>query len=150
MTSDQKKADADTVLADFKKATHALVDALELGFFKRVEVDTRGKIVDSSQPIKSVVRLEIKPVEGEEKIHVNVVYLSKKDSYPSECHLEELISFNHTWQGLFLDPRDAQISMMERAIEWLEKDRSKAERVAAEKTKEIDMMAAQIAKLKSS
>ena len=144
---DKKPSD---VLADFKKATHALLDALELGFFKRVEVDAGGKIVDSGQPIKSVARLEIRPIEGEEKIHVNVVYISKKDSYPAECLLEELTGSSHTRQGLFLDPQDAQISMMERAIRLLEKDRSRAEQIAAEKAKEIDMMATQIAKLKKS
>ena len=91
------------VLSDFKKAAHALMDAIELGLFKRVEVLDSGALSECGRgPIACVDHLEVKRfMDGE--LHLTCRFLEKSnDTQMKERSIEELRSR----KGLFLDERE--------------------------------------------
>ena len=133
------------VLSDFKKAAHALMDAIELGLFKRVEVLDSGALSECKRgPIAYVDHLEAKRFRNGE-LHLTCQFLEKsEDSQMKERSIEELRSS----RGLFLDARDAQRIQMQNNIRRLKNDQEQAVRRAREKQDEIDKLEAKIAKLK--
>ncbi len=140
-TEDSNPSD---VLSDFKKAAHALMDAIELGLFKRVEVLDSGALRECGRgPISYIDHLEMKRRNGE--LHLTCQFLEKSnDIQMKERSIEELISR----KGLFLDERDAQRIQMQDNIRHLKNDQEQAVRRAREKQDEIDKLEAKIAKLK--
>ena len=149
MASETKSEDANPsdVLSDFKKAAHALMDAIELGLFKRVEVLDSGALSECRRgPIAHVDHLEAKRFRDGE-LHLTCQFLEKSDdSQMKERSIEELRS----GKGLFLDARDAQRVQMQANIRRLKNDQEEAFRRARAKQDEIDKLEAKIAKLKSS
>ena len=143
-TEDSNPSD---VLSDFKKATHALMDAIELGLFKRVEVLDSGALSECRRgPIAHVDHLEVKRFRDGE-LHLICQFLEKSnDVQMKERSIEELRSS----KGLFLDERDAQRIQMQDNIRHLKNDQEQAVRRAREKQDEIDKLEAKIAKLKRS
>lgn len=140
-TEDQNPSD---VLSDFKKAAHALMDAIELGLFKRVEVLSSGALSECRRgPIAYVDHLEVKRFRNGE-LHLTCQFLEKSnDSQMKERSIEELRSS----KGLFLDERDAQVIQMQDNVRHLKNDQEQAVRRAREKQDEIDKLEAKIAKL---
>ena len=147
MASEIKSEDPNPsdVLSDFKKAAHALMDAIELGLFKRVEVLDRGALSECRRgPIAYVDHLEVKRFRNGE-LHLTCQFLEKSnDCQMKERYIEELRSR----EGLFLDERDAQMIQMQDNIWRLKNDQEQAVRRAREKQDEIDKLEAKIAKLK--
>lgn len=143
-TEDSNPSD---VLSDFKKAAHALMDAIELGLFKRVEVLDSGALSECIRgPIAYVDHLEVKRFRNGE-LHLTCQFLEKSnDVQMKERSIEELRSR----KGLFLDERDAQRIQMQDNIRHLKNDQEQAVRRAREKQDEIDKLEAKIAKLKKS
>ena len=141
---DQKKTDADTVLTDFKKAAHALMDALELGLFTRVEVLDSGELCECRRgPIAHADRLEVRRYKNGE-LHLSCQFLEKSDDTQMKMYaIEDLWSK----QGLFLDQRDAQILQMHANVQRLKEDQEQAMRKARQKQDEIDKFERKIAKL---
>lgn len=135
------------VLSDFKKATHALMDAIELGLFKRVSVLDSGALHECKKgPIAYVDYIEARRFKNGE-LHLTCQFLEKSGEYQEkEYSIEEL----HSKQGLFLDERDAQRIQMQDNIRHLKNDQEQAVRRAREKQDEIDKLEAKIAKLKRS
>ena len=135
------------VLSDFKKAAHALMDAIELGLFKRVGVLDSGALHECrSGPIAHVDHLEVKRFKNGE-LHLSCQFLEKSnDCQMKEQYIEELRSK----EGLFLDERDAQRIQMQDNIRRLKNDQEQAVRRAREKQSEIDKLEAKIAKLQKS
>lgn len=135
------------VLSDFKKAAHALMDAIELGLFKRVSVLDSGALSECRRgPIARVDHLEVKRFRDGE-LHLTCQFLEKSnDCQMKERYIEELRSK----EGLFLDERDAQMIQMQDNIRHLKNDQEQAVRRAREKQDEIDKLEAKIAKLKKS
>lgn len=135
------------VLSDFKKAAHALMDAIELGLFKRVEVLDSGALSECGRgPIACVDHLEVKRfMDGELQLTCQFLENSN-DTQMKERSIEELRSR----KGLFLDERDAQVIQMQDNIRQLKNDQEQAVRRAREDQNEIDKIEAKIAKLKRS
>ena len=135
------------VLSDFKKAAHALMDAIELGLFKRVGVLDSGSLHECrSGPIAHVDHLEVKRFKNGE-LHLSCQFLEKSnDVQMKERYIEELRSK----EGLFLDERDAQRIQIQDNIRRLKYDQEIAVRKAKEKQSEIDKLEAKIAKLQKS
>lgn len=135
------------VLSDFKKAAHALMDAIELGLFKRVGVLDSGALHECKKgPIAYVDHIEAKRYKNGE-LHLTCQFLEKSGEYQmKEYSIEELCSK----QGLFLDERDAQRIQMQDNIRHLKNDQEQAVRRAREKQDEIDKLEEKIAKLKKS
>lgn len=142
-TEDAKPSD---VLSDFKKAAHALMDAIELGLFKRVSVLDSGALHECKKgPIAYVDHIEARRFKNGE-LHLTCQFLEKSGEYQEkEYSIEELRSK----QGLFLDERDAQVIQMQDNVRHLKNDQEQAIRRAKEKQNEIDKLEAKIAKLKS-
>ena len=134
------------VLSDFKKAAHALMDAIELGLFKRVGVLDSGALHECKKgPIAHVDHIEAKRYKSGE-LHLTCQFLEKSSEYQmKEYSIEELRSK----QGLFLDERDAQIIQMQDNIRCLKNDHEQAIRRAKVKQNEIMEIETKIAKLKS-
>ena len=147
MASEIKSEDPNPsdVLSDFKKAAHTLMDAIELGLFKRVEVLDSGVLSECKRgPIAHVDHLEVKRFRDGE-LHLTCQFLEKSnDVQMKERSVEELRS----GKGLFLDERDAQRIRMQDNIRHLKNDQEQAVRRAREKQDEIDKLEAKIAKLK--
>ena len=147
MTDEIKTEDPNPsdVLSDFKKAAYALMDAIELGLFKRVEVLDSGALSECRRgPIARVDNLEVKRFRDGE-LHLTCMFLEKSnDVQMKERSIEELRSS----KGLFLDERDAQRIQMQDNIRHLKNDQEQAVRRAREKQDEIDKLEAKIAKLK--
>ena len=139
-------ANPSDVLSDFKKAAHALMDAIELGLFKRVGVLDSGALHECKKgPIAHVDHIEAKRYKNGE-LHLTCQFLEKSGEYQEkEYSIEELRSK----QGLFLDERDAQVIQMQDNVRHLKNDQEQAIRRAKEKQNEIDKLEAKIAKLKS-
>ena len=135
------------VLSDFKKAAHALMDAIELGLFKRVGVLDSGALSECRRgPIDHVDHLEVKRFRNGE-LHLTCQFLEKSnDCQMKERYIEELRSK----EGLFLDERDAQRIQMQDNIRRLKNDQEQAVRRAREKQDEIDKLEEKIAKLNKS
>lgn len=135
------------VLSDFKKAAHALMDAIELGLFKRVSVLESGALSECGRgPISHVDYLGVKRFRDGE-LHLTCQFLEKSnDCQTKERYIEELRSK----EGLFLDERDAQRIQMQNNIRRLKNDQEQAVRRAREKQDEIDKLEEKIAKLKKS
>lgn len=134
------------VLSDFKKAAHALMDAIELGLFKRVGVLDSGALHECKKgPIAYVDHIEAKRYKNGE-LHLTCQFLEKSSEYQmKEYSIEELRSK----QGLFLDERDAQVIQMQDNVRHLKNDQEQAIRRAKEKQNEIIEIETKIAKLKS-
>jgi len=149
MASEIKSEDPNPsdVLSDFKKAAHALMDAIELGLFKRVSVLDSGALHECKKgPIAYVDHIEARRFKNGE-LHLTCQFLEKSGEYQEkEYSIEELCSK----QGLFLDERDAQRIQMQDNIRHLKNDQEQAVRRAREKQDEIDKLEAKIAKLKKS
>lgn len=147
MTDEIKTEDPNPsdVLSDFKKAAHALMDAIELGLFKRVEVLDGGALSECRRgPIAHVDTLEVKRSRDGE-LHLACRFLEKSnDSQMKKLSIEEL----WTREGLFLDERDAQRIQMQDNIQHLKNDQEQAVRRAREDQDEIDKLEEKIAKLK--
>ena len=134
------------VLSDFKKAAHALMDAIELGFFKRVIVYDDGSLCDcKSGPIFHVDSITAQRFKNDEKrIHLSVAFQAKAGSDGgSTLSIEELSSR----KGMFLDENDAKRIQIQRRIKSLESDLANLNKRAAELQKSIDERKAEIAKL---
>ena len=133
------------VLSDFKKAAHALMDAIELGFFKRVSVYDDGNLCDcKSGPLFHVDSINAHRFKNDEKrIHLSVTFQTKAGDSFSELSIEELSSR----KGMFLDANDAKRIQIQKRIKSLEGDLANLNRRAAELQKSIDERKAEIAKL---
>ncbi len=134
------------VLTDFKKAAHALMDAIELGFFKRVSVYDDGNLCDcKSGPIFHVDSINVQRFKNDEKrIHLSVVFQTNaSDTGITELSIEELCGR----KGMFLDENDAKKIQIQKRIKSLENDLANLNKRAAELQKSIDERKAEIAKL---
>ena len=143
---DSQEEESD-VLSDFKKAAHALMDAIELGLFKRVGVLDSGALHECrTGPIAHVDHLEVKRNKKGE-LHLSCQFLEKSnDCQMKERFIEELRSK----EGLFLDEKDAQRIQIQDNIRHLKESQEQTIRRAKEMQSEIDKLEAKIAKLQKS
>ena len=134
------------VLSDFKKAAHALMDAIELGFFKRVSVYDDGSLCDcKSGPLFHVDSIIAQRFKNDEKrIHLSVSFQTNAgDAGLTDLSIEEL----RGRKGMFLDENDAKRIQIQKRIKSLEGDLANLNKRAAELQKSIDERKAEIAKL---
>lgn len=133
-TTQSKKSG--NVITDFKNAAYALLDALELGFFKEVELNGDGSLrkVKEGSIIPDALRLK-RYKDGDLHIYIEI------DGHV-RC-VEEL----SCKKGIFLDAKDAQRIQMEQKIEDLEEIKAQAEKHIRAHQEEIDELKRQIAKL---
>lgn len=132
------------VLSDFKEAAHALLDAIELGLFKRVKVRSNGSVLyaDCDPVTASEIRLHRFSAE-KDKFDIYVSIRKRKDGDSTEFKLEDLIDM----KGLFLDERDAQKIIMLRNIERIKERKRQAEEDAKKHELEIQAIQAEMLKL---
>lgn len=135
--------ESSTVLSDFKEAAHALLDAIELGIFKRVKVKSDGSVLyaDGGPVTASEIRFRRFSVERD-KTDIYVSIQNKKNGDSTEFKLEDL----EDRKGLFLDERDAQKIIMLKNIERLKERKRSAEEEA--KKRELEIQAVQVELLK--
>lgn len=133
---------ASNVLSDFKKAAHALLDALELGFFKRVSVLKSGAIHGcKTGPIAHVDRLEVKRFKNGE-FHLKCQFFeNSSEIQPKEYELEELRS----GKGLFLDEKDAERLQLLANLKCLKEAQDQLEKRARKAQEKIGELEARIA-----
>lgn len=142
--SKTRDAESSTVLSDFKEAAHALLDAIELGLFKRVKVKSDGSVLyANSDPVTaSEIRFRRFSVE-KDKIDIYVSIQNKKNGDSTEFKLEDLADM----KGLFLDERDAQKIIMLKNIEKIKERKRQAEEEAKKRELEIQAMQVELLKL---
>ena len=142
--SKTRDTESSTVLSDFKEAAHALLDAIELGLFKRVKVKSDGSVLyaNSDSVTASALRFRRFSVE-KDKIDIYVSIQNKKNGDSTEFKLEDLADM----KGLFLDERDAQKIIMLRNIERIKERKRQAEEEAKKRELEIQAMQAEMLKL---
>lgn len=141
--SKTKDIESSTVLSDFKEAAHALLDAIELGLFKRVKVKSDGSVlyVDNAPVTASEIQFRRFSAE-KDRIAIYVSIQNKKNGDSTEFKLEDLVDM----KGLFLDERDAQKIIMLKNIERLKERKRSAEEEA--KKRELEIQAVQVELLK--
>lgn len=124
------------VITDFKNAAYALLDALELGFFKEVELNGNGSLreVKEGSIIPDALRLK-RYKNGDLHIYIEI---------DGRVRCVEELSCK---KGIFLDVKDAQRIQIEQKIEDLEEIKAEAEKNARAHQEEIDELKRQIAKL---
>lgn len=127
---------SDDVITNLKNAANALLDALELGLFKEVELDGDGSILNIKEGSIIPDSLKFKRYKDGD-LHI-AVEIDGRTRF-----VEELYSR----KGIFLDTRDAQRIQIEKNIADLEERKAEAERNARVRQKEIDELKSQIAKL---
>ena len=144
MSKTREDTEPSTVLSDFKETAHALLDAIELGLFKRVKVKSDGSVLyANSDPVTaSEIRFRRFSVE-KDKIDIYVSIQNKKNGDSTEFKLEDLADM----KGLFLDERDAQKIIMLKNIERIKERKRQAEEEAKKRELEIQAMQAEMLKL---
>lgn len=142
--SKTKDTESSTVLSDFKEAAHALLDAIELGIFKRVKVKSDGSVLyaDGGPVTASEIQFRRFSVE-KDKTDIYVSIQNKKNGDSTEFKLEDLVDM----KGLFLDERDAQKIIMLENIERLKERKRSAEEEAKKRELEIQAVQAELLKL---
>ena len=142
--SKTRDTESSTVLSDFKEAAHALLDAIEIGLFKRVKVKSDGSVLyANSDPVTaSEIRFRRFSVE-KDKIDIYVSIQNKKNGDSMEFKLEDLADM----KGLFLDERDAQKIIMLKNIERIKERKRQAEEDAKKRELEIQAMQVELLKL---
>lgn len=142
--SKTKDTESSTVLSDFKEAAHALLDAIELGLFKRVKVKSDGSVLyaDGGPVTASEIRFRRFSVERD-KTDIYVSIQNKKNGDSTEFKLEDLVDM----KGLFLDERDAQRIIILDSIKRTKERKRSAEEEAKKRELEIQAMQAELLKL---
>lgn len=142
--SKTKDTESSTVLSDFKEAAHALLDAIELGLFKRVKVKSDGSVLyaDGGPVTASEIRFRRFSVERD-KTDIYVSIQNKKNGDSTEFKLEDLVDM----KGLFLDERDAQRIIILDNIKRTKERKRSAEEEAKKRELEIQAMQAEMLKL---
>lgn len=145
---DEKSGDVKSdVLSDFKKAAHALLDAVELGIFKEMRMGRDGSIAVSRRRITSAREIKFcRYREGECSVFASGLSAMRDDG--SEIELEDTkldgLCGGH---GFFLDVNDAKRLVLKDQLETLlerEQDLAARCREASEERKKVE---AEIAKL---
>lgn len=136
--------ESSTVLSDFKEAAHALLDAIELGLFKRVKVKSDGSVLYADGGPVTASEIQFRRFSAEkDKIDIYVSIQNKKNGDSTEFKLEDLVDM----KGLFLDERDAQKIIMLENIERLKERKRSAEEEAKKRELEIQAVQAELLKL---
>lgn len=112
--SKTKDTKSSTVLSDFKETAHALLDAIELGLFKRVKVKSDGSVLYANSDPVTASEIRFRRFSAEkDKSDIYVSIKKNENGDYIEFKLEDLVDM----RGLFLDERDAQKIIMLRNIE---------------------------------
>ena len=132
------------MLSDFKEAAHALLDAIELGLFKRVKVKSDGSVLYANSDPVTASEIRFRRFSAEkEKPDIYVSIQNKKNEDSTEFKLEDLVDM----KGLFLDERDAQKIIMLKNIERIKERKRQAEEEAKKRELEIQALQAELLKL---
>ena len=143
MSKTREDTEPSTVLSDFKEAAHALLDAIELGLFKRVKVKSDGSVLYANSDPVTASEIRFRRFSAEkEKPDIYVSIQNKKNEDSTEFKLEDLVDM----KGLFLDERDAQKIIMLKNIERIKERKRQAEEEA--KKRELESQALQTELLK--
>lgn len=104
------------VITELKESSSQLMDALELGMFKRVIVDSNGSINHcNGKPIQQVDRLIIQ--RENDKITIRAFILESNASKLEDWTVEELDYISkYEPGGLFLDPNDARLHYLAKKL----------------------------------
>lgn len=142
--SKTKDTESSTVLSDFKEAAHALLDAIELGIFKRVKVKSDGSVLYADGGPVTASEIQFRRFSAEkDRIAIYVSIQNKKNGDSTEFKLEDLVDM----KGLFLDERDAQKIIMLENIKRLKERKRSAEEEAKKRELEIQVVQAELLKL---
>ena len=145
--SKARDTEPSTVLSDFKEAAHALLDAIELGLFKRVKVKSDGSVLYANSDPVTASEIRFRRFSAEkEKPDIYVSIQNKKNGDSKEFKLEDLADM----KGLFLNERDAQKIIMLKNIERIKERKRQAEEEAKKRELEIQAMQAEMLKLGTS
>lgn len=123
----------DTVLSDFKQAAHALLDAVELGLFKRVRVKSDGTIVYSKNTPVTANAIKLRRIPGQKDTFDICITLSDKSKDEDVFRLESL----YENRGLFLDENDAKKIIMLKNLERIRERKKAAEEEVRNREQEI-------------
>jgi hypothetical protein len=123
----------DTVLTDFKVAAHALLDAVELGLFKRVKVKSDGTIIYSKNTPVTANRIELRRFPNKKDTLDICITLTDKGKYEDTFCLESL----YEMRGLFLDENDAKKIVMLKNLERIKERKKAAEKEVRDREQEI-------------
>ena len=144
MSKTREDTEPSTVLSDFKEAAHALLDAIELGLFKRVKVKSDGSVLYANSDPVTASEIRFRRFSAEkEKPDIYVSIQNKKNEDSTEFKLEDLVDM----KGLFLDERDAQKIIMLKNIERIKERKRQAEEEAKKRELEIQALQAELLKL---
>lgn len=104
------------VITELKESSSQLMDALELGMFKRVIVGSNGSIIHcNGKPIQQVDRLIIR--RENDKITIRAFILESNASKLEDWTVEELDYISkYEPGGLFLDPNDARLQYLAKKL----------------------------------
>ena len=130
--TDVSSAD-DTVLSDFKQAAHALLDAVELGLFKRVRVKSDGTLVYSKNTPVTANAIRLRRIPGKKDTFDICITLSDKNKDEDVFQLESL----YENRGLFLDENDAKKIIMLKNLERIRERKKAAEEEVRNREQEI-------------
>ena len=144
MSKTREDTEPSTVLSDFKEAAHALLDAIELGLFKRVKVKSDGSVLYANSDPVTASEIRFRRFSAEkEKPDIYVSIQNKKNEDSTEFKLEDLVDM----KGLFLDERDAQKIIMLKNIERIKERKRQAEEEAKKRELEIQALQTELLKL---
>jgi len=144
MSKTRKNTETSTVLSDFKETAHALLDAIELGLFKRVRVKSDGSVLCANSDPVIAPEIRFCRFSGEkDKLDIYVSVKKRENEDCIEFKLEDLANM----KGLFLDERDAQKIIMLKNIERIKERKRSAEEEAKKRELEIQAMQAELLKL---
>ena len=147
MSKTREDTEPSTVLSDFKETAHALLDAIELGLFKRVKVKSDGSVLYAdSDPVTAFKITCYRFSTNKDKIDIYVSIQNKKNGDSTEFKLEDLVEM----KGLFLDERDAQKIIMLKNIERIKERKRQAEEEAKKHELEIQAIQDELLKLGTS
>ena len=141
--SKTRDTESSTVLSDFKETAHALLDAIELGLFKRVKVKSDGSVLYADSNPVTASEIRFRRFVEKNKFDIYVSIKKKENGDCTEFKLEDLIDM----KGLFLDERDAQKIVILRNIERIKERKRNAEEEAKKRELEIQAMQAELLKL---
>jgi hypothetical protein len=137
----------DTMLTDFKVAAHALLDAIELGLFKRVKVKSDGSVLWANSDPVTASEIRFRRFSANKDTFDIYASIKKRENGDyTEFKLEDLVDM----KGLFLDERDAQKIIMLRNIERIKERKRRAEEEAKQHDLEIQAMQVELLKLDGS
>lgn len=123
----------DTVLTDFKEAAHALLDAVELGLFKRVKVKSDGTIIYSKNTPVTANSIQLRRFPNKKDTLDICITLTDKAKYEDVFSLEAL----YEMRGLFLDENDAKKLVMLKNLERIKEKKKAAEEEVRNREQEI-------------